>query len=188
MDLTHVNPKMTAEVLGTNQFNEIDRHSPATNLGIDRNIRQSYVNQFIVGLERELIPNFSATVQYMTRKFKDTMGFIDTGSIYAPVQRQDPGPDGRLGTGDDGALLTVYNKTNPGHEFLLFTNPANAARDYKAFQLIGHKRFSSNWQASLSYTWSDTHGTWNNIGGADSRRGGGGPGLRPAGGVARPHH
>jgi hypothetical protein len=168
MDLTHVNPKITAEVLGPNNFNEIDRRSPATNLGIDPNIRQSYVNQFIVGLERELIPNFSATAQYITRRFKDAMGFIDTGSIYAPVQRQDPGPDGRLGTSDDGALLTVYNKTNPGHEFLLFTNPDGAFRDYDAFQLIGTKRYSNNWQASVSYTWSRSTGTVNNIGGTNA--------------------
>jgi hypothetical protein len=168
MDLTHANPKITAEVLGPNNFNEIDRRSPATNLGIDPKIRQSYVNQFIVGLERELIPNFSATAQYITRRFKDAMGFIDTGSIYAPVQRQDPGSDGRLGTGDDGALLTVYNKTNPGHEFLLFTNPDGAFRNYDAFQLIGTKRYSNNWQASVSYTWSRSTGTVNNIGGTNA--------------------
>ena len=171
MDLTHQNPHITAEVLGPNRFNEIDRRSPATNLGIDPHIRQSYVNQFLVGLERELIPNFSATVQYITRRFRDTMGFVDTGSIYAPVQRQDPGPDGRLGTGDDGVLLTVYNKTNPGHEFLLFTNPANAFRDYDAFQVIGTKRYSGNWQASLSYTWSKATGTVNNIGGTNAAGG-----------------
>src|SRR5665811_1764279 len=76
---------------------------------------------------------------------------IDTGSVYAPVQKQDPGADGKLGTADDGQFITVYNKTNPGHEFLLFTNPANAFRDYKGFQLIGTKRYSRNWQASLSY-------------------------------------
>ena len=55
--------------------------------------------------------------------------------------------------------LTVYNLTNPGKEFKLFTNPANAFRDYNAFQLIGTKRYSNNWQASLSYTWSHTDGT-----------------------------
>ncbi|HMF96622.1 MAG TPA: TonB-dependent receptor, partial [Vicinamibacterales bacterium] len=168
MDLSNVNPHITAEVNGPNNFTEIDRRNPATNLGLDPNIRQSYVNQFLIGLERQLIPNLSATVQYIGRRFRDTMGFVDTGSIYAPVQKQDPGPDGRLGTADDGALLTVYNKTNPGHEFLLFTNPANAFRDYDAFQIIGTKRYSSNWQASLSYTWSKADGTVNNIGGTNA--------------------
>jgi hypothetical protein len=168
MDLTHQNPHITAEVLGPNRFSELSRRTPASNLGIDPDIKQSYVNQFIVGLERELIPNFSATVQAIRRNFRDFMGFVDTGTVYAPVQRQDPGPDGRVGTGDDGALLTVYNNTNPGHEFLLFTNPANAFRDYTAFQIIGTKRYSKNWQASLSYTWSKAEGTVNNIGGTNA--------------------
>ena len=26
-----------------------------------------------------------------------------------PVTRQDPGPDGKLGTADDGGLVTVYD-------------------------------------------------------------------------------
>ena len=187
MDLSQQHPKITAEVLGPNRFNEIDRRDPATNLGIDPKIRQSYVNQFLVGLERELIPNFSATVQYIRRNFRDFMGFVDTGSIYAKVQEPDPGPDGRLGTGDDGPAVTVFNKTNPGHEFLLFTNPDNAFRDYDGFQLIGTKRYSKNWQAQVSYTWSHARGTVDNRGSTNAG-GGGNQGLGQIGGFANPNH
>ena len=70
------------------------------------------------------------------------MGFIDTGSIYAPVQKVDPGPTASPAPPTMGKSLTVYNLTNPGKEFKLFTNPANAFRDYNAFQLIGTKRYS----------------------------------------------
>ena len=187
MDLSQQNPKITAEVLGPNRFEEIDRRNPATNLGIDPNIRQSYIDQVLVGLERELVPNFSTTVQYIRRNFRDFMGFVDTGSIYAPTQQRDPGPDGRVGTGDDGALLTVYNKTNPGHEFLLFTNPDNAYRDYDGFQLIGTKRYSNNWQATVSYTWSHARGTVDNRGGTNAGAGGN-QGLGQTGGFANPNH
>ena len=168
MDLTQQHPHITAEVLGPNRFNELSRRSPATNLGLDPNIKQSHVDQFIAGLERELVPNFSATVQVIRRNFRDFMGFIDTGTVFAPVQKQDPGRDGRLGTADDGSFITVFNNTNPGHEFLLFTNPSGAFRDYTAFQLIGTKRYSRNWQASLSYTWSRAEGNVNNIGGTNA--------------------
>jgi carboxypeptidase family protein/TonB-dependent receptor-like protein len=187
MDLSQQHPKITAEVLGPNNFHEIDRKSPATNVGIDPNIRQSYIDQFLVGLERELFPNFSTTVQYIRRNFRDFMGFIDTGSTYAQVQERDPGPDGRLGTADDGALLNVFSKTNPGHEFLLFTNPDNAFRDYDGFQLIGTKRYSNNWQAQVSYTWSHARGTVDNRGGTNSG-GGGNQGLGQTGGFADPNH
>jgi hypothetical protein len=168
MDLTQQSTHITAEVLGTNRFRELTRTTPSTNLGIDPNIKQSYTDQFLAGLERQLFTDFSLTAQVIGRRFRDIMGFIDTGSIYTPVQKADPGVDGRSGTADDGALMTVYNLTNPGKEFKLFTNPGNAFRNYKAFQLIGAKRYSNNWQASLSYTWSRTEGTVNNIGGANA--------------------
>ena len=41
MDLSQQHPRITAEVLGPNRFNEIDRRDPANNLGINPNIRQS---------------------------------------------------------------------------------------------------------------------------------------------------
>ena len=187
MDLTQQHPKITAEVLGPNRFSEIDRRNPATNLGISPDVRQSYSDAFLAGIERELVSNLSVTAQYIRRNFRDFMGFVDTGSIYAPTPKVDPGPDGRLGTADDGASLTVYNKTNPGHELLLFTNPDNAFRDYDAFQLIGTKRYSNNWQAQLSYTWSHSRGTVDNRGGTNSG-GGGNQGLGQTGGFANPNH
>ncbi|HET9832730.1 MAG TPA: TonB-dependent receptor [Vicinamibacterales bacterium] len=168
MDLSQQSPHITAEVLAPGKFQELTRTTPSTNVGIDPNIRQSYTDQFLVGIERQLIPNFSLVAQYINRRFRDIMGFIDTGSVYAPVQKIDPGPDGKSGTADDGQALTVYSLTNPGKEFKLFTNPGNAFRDYNAFQLIGTKRFSNNWQASLSYTYSKTNGTVNNIGGSNA--------------------
>ena len=96
MDLSDQNPHITAVVNGPNDFEEISRRTPSTNLGIDPNIRQSHVDQFLVGLERELIPNVSMTAQYIKRNFRDFMGFIDTGSIYSPVTKMDTGA-GRQG-------------------------------------------------------------------------------------------
>jgi hypothetical protein len=168
MDLTQQGVFIVADVLGPGQFHELTRRTPATNVGIDPNIRQSFTDQFLGGIERQLFPDFSLTAQYINRRFRDFMGFIDTGSIYAPVQKVDPGVDGRAGTADDGPLMTVYNLTNPGKEFKQFTNPANAFRNYNAFQLIGTKRYSQNWQASVSYTWSRAEGTVNNISGINS--------------------
>jgi carboxypeptidase family protein/TonB-dependent receptor-like protein len=187
MDLTHQNPHITAAVLGPNRFRELTRRSPATNLGIDPNIKQSYVDQFVFGVERQVISNLSITAQAIRRNFHDFMGFVDTGSTYVPIQKPDPGPDGRLGTADDGAALTVFNLTNPGHEFKLFTNPSNAFRDYSAFQLIANKRYSKNWQAQVSYTWSHSNGTVDNRSGTNSG-GGGTQGLGQTGAFADPNH
>ena len=187
MDLSQQTPHITAEVLGPNRFRELTRTTPANNLGIDPNIRQSRLDQFLVGLERQIAGDLSITAQYIRRNFRDFMGFIDTGSVYSTTQRPDPGPDGRTSTADDGQLITVYNLTNPGKEFKLFTNPPNAFRDYDGFQLIGTKRYSRNWQANVSYTWSHARGTVSNRSFTNSG-GGGTQGLGQTGGFADPNH
>src|SRR5262249_19660076 len=145
-------------VVGPDEVVEQSRSVVQDRFAIDPNLRHSFVNQLIVGLEREWSTDFSIQGQYIRRRFDTYMGIIDTGSIYAPVQRQDPGPDGRIGTSDDGGLLTVFNLTNPGNNFTLYTNPADAFNNYDAVQFVGRKRYSHDWQMQASYTWSTNRG------------------------------
>ncbi len=168
MDTGAVPPTIVAVELGPNQFQELSRFDPKTGVGMDPEITQSFVDQFVLGVEREMFRDFSVRVEAVRRNFKNFMGFVDTGSIYQPVQRQDPGPDGRAGTADDRAFVTVFNKANPGNEFFLFTNPTGAFRRYSAFDIVGRKRYSRNWQMLASYTWSRTVGNINNRTGSNA--------------------
>ena len=52
--------------------------------------------------------------RYINRRFRDFMGFIDTGSIYAPVQKVDPGVGRQAGTADDGAVADGVQPDQPG--------------------------------------------------------------------------
>jgi hypothetical protein len=170
MDLSHQPPTITALVLAEGgcanglgpNCEEIDRFTPAGNFAIDDNIKHSYVDQYLIGIERELFPAFAVQAQYIKRNFRDFMAFVDTRSVYEPVTVIDPGEDGVLNTGDDGGPLTVFNLTNPGEGFKELTNPDDATRDYDAFQLIAKKRYSQNWQLNASYTWSKSEGLVNN--------------------------
>ena len=168
MDTGAVPVTIVAAVLGPNRFQEVSRFDPATGVGMDPDITQSFVDQYFLGVEREVFRDLSVRVDGVRRNFTNFMGFVDTRSIYEPVQRQDPGPDGRAGTADDGALLTVFNKTNPGREFFLFTNPAGAFRRYTAFDIVARKRYSRNWQMLASYTRSRTVGNINNRTGSNA--------------------
>jgi hypothetical protein len=141
---------------------EVNRSETPDNFAIDRSLRRSYANQWVIGIERELFTDFSLQGRYIRRSFDRYMGLIDTGSIYEPVLRPDPGPDGRLGTADDGGRLTVFNLTNPGQSFLLYTNPDQAFNRYSSVQVIGRKHYSRDWQAQASYAWSRSEGTVGN--------------------------
>jgi hypothetical protein len=155
-------PQITARVLANGQFQELSRFTPAGNQFVDPDIKQPYLDQYLVGVERELIADLSIKAQYVHRKSNDLYGWIDTRSVYAPTQQRDPGPDNRAGTADDGETFTLFNLTNPGAESRLFTNPAEAWRRYRAFQVIVQKRFSHNWQLLAGYTRSKAEGSVNN--------------------------
>lgn len=161
-DRSDRSPYTYSLIVGDHLIDLIRNNNEIDDYAIDPDIRHSHVDQWVAGLEHELFTDFSATVQYIRRRFDTFMGLIDTGSVYQPVERRDPGPDGRLGTADDGALITVFNLTNPGKSFNVYTNPENAFNRYDAVQVVGRKRSSRNWQMQASYTWSKNRGTVGN--------------------------
>jgi hypothetical protein len=162
LDTSQQSPMITAKVLPDGSFQELTRVTPATNFGIDPNLRHAYVEQYLAAFEREVFTDLAVTAQYIGRRYQDMFAFVDTGSKWAPVAARDPGPDGILGNGDDGPGFTAYNLLNPGQAFLQLTNPSDAWRHYQAVQVSAKKRFSHNWQADVSYTYSKTEGNVSN--------------------------
>lgn len=63
MDTSAVPPTIVAAVVGPNQFQELSRFTPSTGFGIDPRLTQSYVDQYVIGVERELARDFSVEVQ-----------------------------------------------------------------------------------------------------------------------------
>ena len=161
-DTSRQTVQITARVLGPNNYQELTRFTPAGNQFVDENIKQPHMDQFLVGVERELFTDFSVKAQFIQREYKNQFGWLDTRSGYAPVQVRDPGRDNVANTADDGPSFTAYNLTTPGVERRLFTNPDGASRRYRAFQLVAQKRFSKNWQMLAGYTRSKAEGSVNN--------------------------
>jgi hypothetical protein len=159
---TRRTPTITARVLPDGSFQEINRVTPAGNSRVDPDIEHAYMDQVFVGLERELPGELSLKVQYVHKDFRNNYAFIDTGSIFTPIEQRDPGRDNVAGTADDGELLTVFALQNPGQAFFVQTNPDGADRRYDALQLVAQKRFSAQWQLLASYTRSSSRGRINN--------------------------
>ena len=158
-------PTITAKVLGPGQFQEMSRSGgPASlaGLAIDSNVKHSYTEEYLVGVEREIWARVSVRGQYVRRSVKDAVGWIDLGSIWTPVNVIDPGPDGVEGTADDGGPLTVYNRYNAEQAFPVLTNPDNAWRTYNGLQVSATRRYAQGWELQGSYTWSRTRGSFDN--------------------------
>ena len=160
-DPTAVTDSSSALIVG-GQLVSLSTTAGAPPLAIDDDLKHSHVDQYVVGVDHELRRDLAITAQYIRRRFGNFMGLIDVGSAYSPVQRRDPGPDNRVGTADDGELITIYSLTNPGARSELYTNPDEAFNRYDAIQFIGRKRFADLWQMQSSYTRSRNEGTVGN--------------------------
>ena len=120
------------------------------------------MDQLVAGFEHRLFSQFVLQAHYLRRNYDDFMAMTDTGSEWAPVELQDPGVDGRLGTVDDGSMFTAFRQLNPGQQFLFYTNPGNAFRRYDAAQVTVTRRWSGIWQLQALYTHGKTNATVGN--------------------------
>jgi hypothetical protein len=142
---------------------------------ISSDLKHEYTDELTMSLEREFEGDIWVQATFSIRNGSDKPDRINLAapdSAYDPMPVTDPGPDGMVGTGDDGGQITVYNlrpefvglnqaqiATIPGFE-----------NSYRGVELTTQKRFSNNWQALVSYTWNDTE---------DWSRGGSGTGNTP---------
>ena len=77
-------------------------------------LEDTYTREFSTWFERELAANFGVRTGVVVRQIRNqrVTNFNANRPFSAfnvPVQIRDPGPDGRTGTSDDGALISGFN-------------------------------------------------------------------------------
>ncbi len=121
-------------------------------VSVDPNLKNPYADQFSVGIDRELFPDFGLSVTYMEKWTKDQIGYepaVGTwDDYYELITVSDPV------TGDP---LQVYNLTGEYPEILI-TNPDRYYSRYRMISIVANKRMSNNWQLSASFTYSKIWG------------------------------
>ncbi len=115
---------------------------PIADRGIDRNIKNPYSDQFSVGIEREIFPEFSLSLTGIYKESKDRVEDLNTTAEYEMIDYYDEFAD---------RTIQVYNQTNDS--FYLTTNQSGKTT-YKALMLAFKKRLSNNWQVSGNFTLS----------------------------------
>ena len=128
---------------GTGEYDILYEHiDPGEDIGIDPNLKNPYSDQFSVGLERELFPEFLLSITGIYKKSKNMVGTLNTLGEYEKIDYTDE---------YGGQVIQVFNQTNPGENFYLSTNPGSYS-DYKALIISFRKRLSHNWQVNGSMT------------------------------------
>lgn len=115
---------------------------------VDPNLKNPYSEQIFVGLERELITDFSLGIMYMHKKEGNSLGWEGRNTQYEQVQRVSP---------DNGQTYSVFNRTGPYPETWQ-SNPEGYGQKFDMVVLSLDKRYSQKWMMNASLTWSHSTG------------------------------
>ena len=137
----------------------------AGTLPVDRDLARPYSQQFAGHLEREIREGLSGRVSVVYNNVRNEWDEVDVARVNGytvPFTTTDPGPDGRVGTGDD-AQLSLMDLAPGTPEERLFTNPeAGYDSDFYTVEFAANRRMQGNWMllTSFAYTWlSQFHDT-----------------------------
>jgi len=114
----------------------------------DPNLRNQYLNEYLLGYEREVLPDLALGVKAIYRSY---------GEVIEDFLCRDDGTYciGNPGRGIMQRVFTLdYSQTYPA--------PA-PKRIYKAIEIDANKRFSNHWQALASYVYSKLDGNFDGL-------------------------
>ncbi|MBA7690366.1 hypothetical protein ES703_98892 [subsurface metagenome] len=117
---------------------------PTADLGLDPDLKAPYTDQFSVGIERELFPDFSLSATLIYKRSLNVIERMNTTAQYQEIPFYDAYGD---------QTLTVYDQVSPIQNFYLVTNPGDKIT-YRSLILVANKRFSNNFQFYTSFVWS----------------------------------
>ncbi len=114
----------------------------------DPDLRNQYINEFIVGYEREVMPDVAVGIKGIWREY---------GEVVEDFLCMDDGTY-CIGNPARGIMTRVftldYSQTFPAPE---------AEREYRGVQLDLTKRYSNNWQGIASYIYSKLEGNFDGL-------------------------
>jgi len=135
---------------------------------IDPNAKDTYTDQVTLWFERQLAERFGIRAGFVWNRHSRLLtsrNVLTPPEAYTiPVQRQDPGPDGVVGTADDGEMLGLLNldPTLVGKTKTIYMDVPDYNEEARNLEFVANRRFSNRWSMSASYavTWRND---FNNI-------------------------
>jgi hypothetical protein len=130
-------------------------------------IKHPYLNQYTVGIERELFKDASFSVTYINREWKNPVGAYDAAGTWAPRLHYSSAYD---------RDFQIFRRTNTVQDFVIGNIEAGVNgvpeglevfRKYWGWEFLFNKRFSNRWQLLASYVYSKAYGTLDNAGSDD---------------------
>ena len=136
----------------------------STSTRLDPGIENTHVRQASAYIEREVAPDFGVRTGVVLNARRQPYGTINVNrpldAYSVPVAVVDPGPDGRVGSADDGG---TRDRVQPDHRDRLSAAPVNLTTnlpdsnsEHYTWEITATKRQSGRWSLLASFT-----ETWN---------------------------
>ncbi len=157
-------------------FRDSAGSSPPTRYAIDDDLKQPYVDQFLIGYDRELWPGIALSASAVYRENGDFLESVSRDGVFVPIQgfvaTRDPETGDARSTGQ---AVTLFNYLNSDDDTLIITNPSGLERKYEGLILSVTRRMKNNWQLFASYVYSKAEGNVDNVSFSSSGGGNAGP-------------
>ena len=130
---------------------------------LDPAIENTSVHQASAYIEREVAPSFGVRTGVVLNAKRQPFGTINMSRPLAtylvPVTVTDPGPDGRLGSADDGGTVSAHAldaEALGAAAVNLTTNLPDSQSDYYTWEVTAIRRHRAGWSllASFTHTWA----------------------------------
>jgi hypothetical protein len=128
----------------------------------DSELKNTYVRQVTTYVERELFAGFGLRSGFVWNGRRNVRGQITVNRLLSaytvPLSVTDPGPDGRVGTADDGGTFQGFNLDPAVLAQTIVnttTNLDGGDSDYYTWEVTATKRETGRWSilASFAETW-----------------------------------
>jgi hypothetical protein len=137
----------------------ISNSGGSASTALDPNLKDEYAHEVAAWYEHELVPNLGVRGGVIWRGTRQAYDIVDRNRPFdgfnVPVTIPDPGPDGRVGTGDDGRGIPGFNLAAQyvGTPSINVTqNVPNSDSDFLTYEFSGTKRMSNRWSFQASFS------------------------------------
>ncbi len=148
-------PLTKQRTFNTSGFTDTIASLPSRNVADASGVRQPYLDQYILGFEREVAHGVVVNGTIVYRRSADFIQIVSRNGQFTPVQGVVPG---------SGQPITLFDYNNSTTDVLAYDNPEGLKRTYKAVILSLTRRLSRNWMLVASYVHSQARGNVDNLG------------------------
>lgn len=148
-------PLTTKRIFNSSGFQQTISVIPGQRYAMDPHTKQPRLDQFVVGVDRQIGNSLVVGATLIHRKNADFIETVSRDGVFVPVTGTVPG---------SGQQVTLYDYLNPETDVLLYTNPRGLHRSYNAAMLTATRPMRNNWQVAASYVFSRARGNIDNLG------------------------